>query len=446
MTRRLLGVHRLHYRLGGAEAVHLDHLALFRDKGWECAEFAMAHPNNEFSAYADYFPRHFDAGEVQGLAKVGAAARFLHSAEAAEKFAQLLDDFRPDIIHIHGLYQQLTPAIIPPARKRGIPLVHTLHDYKAICPAYHFFRREKGVCEDCRGGRQYLAAVHRCKHGSLAADAVYALDGWLQWHRGTVRDTMSAFVGPSRFIVAKFAEHGFARDKLHYIPNFFQTTDDRPVSADAIAALRARYGRFVLFFGRLSVEKGVANLVAAAAQAGVPLVLAGIGPEDAALRSQAGQIGAAVHFVGHLTGADLWAHVEAAQAIALPSIWYENAPKSLLEAQARGKVVITTDIGGNPEMVEDGVTGFVVPPNDPGALGDAITRAFAASEARVAALGDAGRRQALSTFTRERYFAETSALYDALLGQIATGHEDARARDREAGLIPLPAAPIQRAS
>ena len=416
-ARRLLGVHRLHYRMGGAEAVHLDHLALFREMGWDCAEFAMAHPKNEPSDFAHYFPSFFDAGEAAGFDKVGATARFLHSAEAGRKFAALLDDFRPDVIHIHGIYHQLTPAIIPPAVERGIPIAFTLHDYKIICPAYHFFRADVGVCEDCRGGRQYMAAVNRCQHGSIAADAVYAVDGWLQWHRGTVRDNVSAFVGPARFIVDKFAEHGIAREKLHYIPNFFQTTDDRPVDAAAVATLRERYGRFVLYFGRLSVEKGLLDLVDAAAIANVPLVLVGEGKEEQALRARAAERGVTIHFTGHLTGATLWAHVEAARAIALPSIWYEIAPKSILEAQARGKAVITTAIGGNPEMVQDGATGFVVPPNDAPALGDAIARAFAMPDAELAALGAAARRQALTTFTKERYYAETVALYDALLAR-----------------------------
>lgn len=419
MTRapRLLGVHRLHYRMGGAEAVHLDHLALFRENGWDCAEFAMAHPKNEPSPWASYFPSYFDAGDAEGFGKVGATARFLHSSEAGRKFAALLDDFQPDVIHIHGIYHQLTTAIIPPALERKIPIAFTLHDYKIICPAYHFFRADVGVCEDCRGGRQYMAAVHRCQHGSLPVDSVYALDGWLQWHRGTIRNNVAAFVGPARFIVDKFAEHGISREKLHYIPNFFQTTDDRPVDPADVAALRIRYGRFLLYFGRLSIEKGLNDLVDAAAIAGVPLVLVGIGNEEAALRARATARGVDIHFTGHLTGAKLWAHVEAARAIALPSIWYEIAPKSILEAQARAKAVITTAIGGNPEMVEDGVTGFVVPPNDPAALGAAVSRAFTMDDSDLARLGEAARQRALTTFTKERYFAETTALYDRLLGR-----------------------------
>ncbi|MFI5011295.1 MAG: glycosyltransferase [Hyphomicrobiales bacterium] len=424
---RLLGVHRLHYRMGGAEAVHLDHLALFREKGWDCAEFAMDHPRNEPSAFEAYFPSYFEPKNARGLEKLRAVPRFLHSSEARRKFTALLDDFRPDIIHIHGIYHQLTPAILPPALARGIPIAFTLHDYKIICPAYHFFRPGVGVCELCRGGRQWNCAVHRCAQGSFLADSIYALDGLLQWHRGSIRDAVSAFIGPCRFIVDKFAEHGIAREKLHYVPNFFETTDDRPVEPHAVEALRARHGPYLLYFGRLSVEKGLSVLVESAKAAGVRLVFVGEGKEEEALRARAAALGVAAHFTGHLKGAELWAHVEAATAIALPSIWYEIAPKSILEAQARGKIVITTEIGGLPEMVEDGVTGFVVPPNDPPSLGAAIARVFAMSEAERSRLGEAARGQALGTFTRDRYFREMTAIYDGLLGRPRTAQAEARA-------------------
>ncbi|HMN70523.1 MAG TPA: glycosyltransferase, partial [Rhodoblastus sp.] len=133
---RLLAIHRLHHRKGGAEGVHLDHLALFRERGWDCAEFAMDHPDNEPSDWSDYFPERFEP--PSGVAGLAALPRFFHSSEAREKFARLLDDFKPDIIHAHGVYHHLTNAILKPARERGVPMVYTLHDYKLICPAYHF--------------------------------------------------------------------------------------------------------------------------------------------------------------------------------------------------------------------------------------------------------------------------------------------------------------------
>ena len=414
---RLLGVHRLHHRKGGAEGVHLDHLELFRQRGWQCAEFAMDHPDNEASEWQSYFPANFTP--ASGLPGVASLPRFFHSSEAREKFSRLLDAFQPDIIHAHGIYHHLTNAILKPAKDRGIPIVYTLHDYKLICPAYHFYTEKRGVCEKCTGGRQWRCLTNRCTHGSIAMDALYAVDGLVQWRSGSLRNAVARFVGPCRFIVEKFAEHGFPRDKLRYVPNFFESADDAPVPPTEVAALRGKHGRHILYFGRLSPEKGVDVLIDAAAAAGAPLVIVGDGPKRAELEAQARALGAPCTFAGHLKGAELWAHVEAATAVALPSVWYEIAPKSVLEAQARGKAIVTTRIGGLPELVEDGVTGLLAPPADRAGLADTLRRLLAMDDCALARMGAAGRERVRRTFTRERYYREMTQIYSELAPAVA---------------------------
>ena len=410
---RLLAVHRWRYRKGGAEGVHLDHLALFRERGWDCADFAVDHPDNEPSQWRDYFPAPF--APRAGLAGLASLPRFFHSREAGEKFARLLDDFRPDVIHAHGVSHHLTNAILAPARRRGVPIVYTLHDYKLICPAYHFYTPQNGVCERCRGGRQWRCLTNRCTQGPLAMDALYALDGMIQWHGGALRSAVSRFVGPCRFIVDKFAEHGFDRGKLRYVPNFFESADDAPAAADDVVALRQARGRYILYFGRLSPEKGVDVLIDAAAAANAPLTIVGDGPQRDALEAQARALGARCVFTGHLKGAALWAEVEAATAVALPSLWYEIAPKSVLEAQARGKPIVATRIGGLPELVEHGENGLLVEPGDRLGLADALRRTLAMDEGSLAAMGAKGRKQATTRFTRDRYYREMTALYAELV-------------------------------
>ena len=410
---RLLAVHRWRHRKGGAEGVHLDHLALFRERGWACADFAVDHPDNEPSDWSGYFPAPF--APRPGLAGLAALPRFFHSREAGDNFARLIDDFRPDVIHAHGVYHHLTNAILAPARRRGVPIVYTLHDYKLICPAYHFYTPQNGVCEGCRGGKQWRCLTNRCTQGPLAMDALYALDGWIQWHGGALRNAVSRFVGPCRFIVDKFAEHGFDREKLRYVPNFFESADDAPAAADEVASLRAARGRHILYFGRLSPEKGVDVLIDAAAAANAPLTIVGDGPQRPALEAQARALGARCLFTGHLKGAALWAEVEAATAIALPSLWYEIAPKSVLEAQARGKPVVATRIGGLPELVEHGQNGLLVEPGDRADLAEALRRVMAMDVESLATMGAKGREQATSRFTRDRYYREMTAIYAELV-------------------------------
>jgi glycosyltransferase involved in cell wall biosynthesis len=254
-------------------------------------------------------------------------------------------------------------------------------------------------------------------HARAAGDGrpLRALDGWIQWHGRALRKAVSRFVGPCRFIVDKFAEHGFDREKLRYVPNFVEGVDDAPVGAGEVAALREVHGRYILHFGRLSPEKGVDVLIDAAAAANAPLTIVGDGPQRSALEAQARALGARCLFTGHLNGAALWAEVEAATAVALPSLWYEIAPKSVLEAQARGKPIVTTRIGGLPELVEDGENGLLVERGDRAGLADALRRMLAMDEESLAAMGAKGREQATSRFTRDRYYREMTALYAELV-------------------------------
>lgn len=408
---RLLNVHRYRFRKGGAEAVFLDHAELFAGRGWTCAEFCMAHPENPPSPWEAYFPAAFEPkGGIGGLLEV---PRFVWSRDAQRQMARLLDDFRPDIVHIHGLYHQLTPSVLGPIAERRIPVVFTLHDFRLLCPAYTLFTPELGLCERCADGAFRHAVQHRCLHASRAVSAVYALDAYIhRWRRSF--DVVDAFVMPSRSILETHAAHGFPAEKLHHVPNFFETTTDAGPAPALIAEARARYGRYIAYFGRLSAEKGLGHLIDAGAAAGLPLVLIGDGPERARLERQAARSPAPVHFTGYQSGDALWALVEAALGVALPSIWHEIAPKSVLEAMARKKPVVASRIGGLPEQIEDGVTGYLARPADTPALAQALTRLANLEPEALARMGERARERALTLFTTDRYYAATTELYDTL--------------------------------
>ena len=399
---RIVAAHKYYWPKAGAETYLFALERQLALAGHEVVPFAMAHPSNRPTPWDKYFVSQVEfRGRRDLLGDVGRAARVVYSGEARAKMAALLDDARPDFAHLHNIAHQLSPSILDALAERAVPVVQTVHDYKPLCPVYTF-RSLGEVCERCRGGRYWNVAARRCNAGSLPLSATNMVEAYVHaWRRSY--DRVHVFHCPSLFLFAKMLEFGVPRERLAFVPHFV----DAAAYAPAFGG-----GRYALFAGRLAEEKGVSTLLAAhAAVPGLELVIAGDGPLRAELEAaltpeQRGR----VRFAGHLTGAaydEAWAQ---AACLVLPSTWYEVRPMAIHEAYARGKAVVSTRIGSIPEIVEDGVTGRLVPPGDAAALGEAM-RELTADPARAEAMGRAGRALVERDYGPARHVAAILALY-----------------------------------
>jgi glycosyltransferase involved in cell wall biosynthesis len=404
-TRRLLASNNYFYRRGGAEAVFFDHMAMFQAIGWDVVPFAMQHEENEPSPYAGHFVSEIEYGRKTGpLRKAAQAASILYSFEAQRNLRRLIENARPSIAHAHNVYHHLSPSIFPTLKAAGIPVVMTVHDLKLACPAYKMLRDGK-VCEDCKGGRIYNVLRHRCIKDSYALSGLVLAETALHRSLGLYRNRIDRLVVPSSFYLEKLVEWGWPRDMMVHIPNF--------VNVDHYRDDWQEDGYFV-FAGRLAPEKGLATLIRAAALAGQRLVIAGTGPEEAALRALAVETGADATFAGYLSGAALHETIGRARALVLPSEWYENAPISVLEAYALGRPVIGARIGGIPEMIREGETGLLSLPGDAESLAGALAGMAGRSVAERRAMGRAGREWIAREFSAAAYRDRTLDLYRAL--------------------------------
>lgn len=402
---RLLSVNNYHYRRGGAEAVYLAQNALFEQAGWEVVPFAMRHPDNLPSAWSGYFVEEIEFGQAYGpLDRLRRALKAVYSREARARLRALIERVRPDIVHAHNVYHHLSPAIFPVVKAAGLPLVLTLHDLKLACPAYTMLSRG-AVCERCRGGRYRHVLARRCMKGSVALSALVYAEATLHERLGSYRRHVDRFVVPSRFYRDKLVEWGWPAERFVHIPNCLDTRPYHPCPEP---------GREVLYFGRLAPEKGLHTLVAAAARTGHPLCLVGEGPQRAALQRQAEASGARVRFTGRLSGAALRREVAAARAVVLPSEWYENAPLSVLEAYALGKPVLGAAIGGIPELVREGQTGWTFAPGRVDDLAEALGRLYGCADSRLASMGRAARHWVQSCFTPAAQLERLRGLYAEL--------------------------------
>ncbi len=401
---RLLSVNSYHYERGGSDKVYFAHAALFRDAGWDNAFFSMQHWKNVPSEWSRYFVENIEFGDMKSSAeKLRKSLKVIYSFEAQNKLKLLLDDYRPDVAHVHAAYHHLSPAIMPVLKERGIPSVYTAHDLKLACPAFKMLN-SGGICERCRSGNLLNVAIHRCVKDSLSVSAVVAAEAIVHQALRTYRKTLDRVVTPSLFYKAKLEEWGWPAEKLVFIPNFID-----------VAAAEPSYerGDYLFYLGRLSPEKGLATLVEAVAGSPVPLLIAGTGPEEERLRKLAADLAAPVTFLGHRTGQDLADLVKGALAVVLPSEWYENAPLSVLEAMAAGKVILGADIGGIPELLVRQPPDLLFASGNVAALRGAIDRVTALPASTLSDIGHVNRAFAL-TFSRTRYRDEMMALYRSL--------------------------------
>ncbi len=402
---RLLSINNYHYRRGGADAVYLDHAALMERLGWENAFFSMHFPANEPCRWSNYFVDEIQIGHrYSPLQKAVKATKVVYSFEARRKLRRLLREYRPDVAHVHNIYHHISPSILPVLRQEKVPVVMTAHDLKIACPNNKMLTGD-GVCERCKGGRYREAVAHRCIHGSLAASTIIAFESYLHaWLRSYER-AVDRIVVPSRFLVSKLVEWGWPESMFTYVPNFVD-------AASYVPDFRA--GDYLLYFGRLSVEKGVETLIRAAAAARVPVRIAGTGPIERRLADLAARVEAPVRFEGYRSGRELHDLIRGCRATVLPSEWYENAPISILESFALGKPVLGADIGGIPEIVRPGETGWLFESGSVASLAARLDEICTLGPEAVEALGRQARSRVETAFSPARYVRAISAVYASL--------------------------------
>jgi glycosyltransferase involved in cell wall biosynthesis len=401
----LLAVNNYYYSRGGAEAIFFEHNRMFEAMGWQVVPFAMKHPNNVESKWSPYFVDEIEFGEAYSPKdKLARAAKVIYSFEARRNLSQLLDNVRTDVCHAHNIYHHISPSILGVLHSRGIPTVMTLHDLKIACPAYTILAPD-GICERCKHGRLYNVLVHRCIKGSTALSGVVMLEALVHRVLGSYTKHVDRFVVPSRFYLQKLVEWGFPESRFRYVPNFVAPERYEPEFSP---------GRAFVYLGRLSHEKGLKTLIRAAADAGCTLRIVGTGPQRDELRELAAELSADVVFVGYLSGKALHDEVRAARAVVLPSEWYENAPMSVLEAYALGKPVIGARIGGIPELIREGTTGFAFPSGDALALAAVLRHVGDLSTGEIADAGRAARRWVEEEFSASIYRGRMLDLYRGL--------------------------------
>ncbi|HEY3766858.1 MAG TPA: glycosyltransferase family 4 protein [Gaiellales bacterium] len=323
--------------------------------------------------------------------RIGLALSAVWSRTAVAEVRRFERELRPDVVHVHNLFPLLSPAVL---RASSAPVVVTLHNYRLLClPAV--FLRDGKACEDCLGKLPWRGVVHRCYRGSAAGSAALATALGVHRRAGTFGH-VAMFLAVSDFVREKHLEAGFDPDRIRVKPNF-----------TAPLPRRSGPGRDFLFLGRLSEEKGLDRLVALWHDVPARLVVVGDGPERARLEAMAP---ATVEFRGSVPSDQVAGFLREARALVLPSICYEGAPRTVVEAYAAGVPVVANRYGALPSVVTNDITGLLVEPGDAGAWRSALGSVL--DDGVSERLGEGAFAAWRSGYSPEQALAELEAAYD----------------------------------
>ena len=345
---KILMVNKFLYSRGGCENYMLYLAEHLKSLGHEIEFFGMQDEKNTVGNSAGLYTMNMDF-HTGGLIRFLYPFKILYSFEAKKKILQVIDDFKPDIVHMNNINFQLTPSVIYGIKKRGIPIVQTVHDYQMICPNHLLYNFEKNeICEKCLKGSYFHCAKNKCIHGSRVKSIIGAMEARLYALLGTYKK-VDLYITPSYFLENKLlSAKKLYQGKTKTIHNFI---DKKKFTREA-----KKCGEYIAFAGRLAKEKGI-ELLAETAKL-LPeytFLVAGEGPEKHLLENIAN-----IKLAGFLSGDRLVDFISQARVFVVPSIWYENCPLSILEAQCLGVPVVTMNNGGMAELVQDGVTGLLV--------------------------------------------------------------------------------------
>jgi len=405
---KILSSNKFYHIYGGSDRYFFELNELHCRAGHEVIPFAMRHPRNLPSPYDQYFVSQVDFwGKSSLREKVRAAGRVLYSVEARRRIRELIEDTKPDIAHIHLIYHQISPAILPVIRQYGIPIVQTLHDYKPICPTYSLVAQDR-ICERCAGAKFYNAILQRCNHGSLSASILSSLEMYLHHTLGWY-DLPNVYITPSDFMRRKMTEYGVPYEKVVHLPNF--------VDPQKYAFSRDSDGYFV-YVGRLIPIKGVKTLLRAIRripQTDARLLIIGDGPQRPELEAIKNQLNlTGVVFMGYQPTEKLKVLMSRAMFSVVPSEWFENCPMSLLESMAMGKPVIGAKIGGIPELINHGDDGLLFEPGDVEDLEDKISYMLTSLQ-RCREMGRQARQKSVSSYSPEIHYQRIMSIYESLV-------------------------------
>lgn len=376
---KILMVNKFLYPNGGSETYIFELGKQLKEKGHEVQYFGMEHEGRVVGNHAESYTSNMDF-HTGKLAKLLYPFKILYSFEARKKIRVVLDDFKPDIVHLNNINFQITPSILYEIKKyekdtgSSVKIVATAHDYQWLCPNHMMYipHREE-ICERCTGGAYGNCAKYKCIHNSKVKSILGSVESYY-YHMRKTYGLIDTIICPSAFLKTQLEKDKVLADRLVTMHNFVTVEQSQLGNTSGVEK-----EDYVLYFGRYAKEKGIETLLKVCEQLPeIPFIFAGSGP----LEDRVNQC-SNVKNVGFQKGEDLQKLIAKARFSIYPSEWYENCPFSVMESQMYGTPVIGADIGGIPELIQEGKTGELFESGNAGELKEKILKLWNSKEVQV---------------------------------------------------------------
>lgn len=334
---------------GGSETYIFKLGGYLKEQGHNVEYFGMEHEGRCVGNSVNAYTSDMDFHGGSKISKITYPLKTIYSKEARKKIRLVLDNFKPDVVHINNFNFQLTPSIILEIKKwskkedKDVKIIFTAHDYQLVCPN-HMMNNPitHKNCEKCVGGKFSNCIKGKCIHSSTAKSVIGALEGWF-WKWKGVYKYIDTLVCPSYFMKSKMDTNPLFAEKTIALHNFI----------DEVKWFDTVKEDYVLYFGRFSEEKGIKTLINVCKDLpNINFVFAGTGPLEDEIEGVKN-----IKNVGFKKGLELEMLIRKAKFSIYPSEWYENCPFSVMESQMYCTPVLGADIGGIPELINVGKTG-----------------------------------------------------------------------------------------
>lgn len=401
---KILMVNKFHYLKGGSEKYYFDLAKLLEENGHEVAFFSMKNEKNIKTNNKEYFVEEIDLNSNNKLK----ALEVIYSKKNKKKMEEALEDFKPDIVHLNNFQRQLSASIIKPIKKRKIPIVFTAHDVQAICPAITMIDSNKNICEECIRGKYKNCIKKKCIKNSGLKSILGAIEGKYYRIKRIYTNKIDCIITPSEFYRTKFIEDGVKEDRIQALHNFIDIKEYN---------IKTKDDGYALYFGRLSKEKGILNLINAFAKTkNGQLYIAGEGEEKENIEKliKNNNLESRVKLLGFLNSDEMKEYVRKCKFVVVPSIWYENCPYSIIETLAIGKPIIGSNVAGIPELVKDSINGYTFEYTNIEELSEKMEKLFA-NDSLVKEFGNKSKEICKELYSKETYYEKIINTYEALL-------------------------------